>query len=72
MQGDHQTAQLLLDVAGFIFDRWEFLVGLLIGGSATYISNKVLIKKKNQAKLNQKGDGNQGIEVFSVLSPACF
>lgn len=68
MQGDYQSAQFFLDIASFIFDRWEFLVGILIGGSAIHISNKIRIKKKNQAKLNQKGDGNQGTEV--VDSPS--
>lgn len=68
MQGDYQSAQFFLDVIGFIFDRWEFLIGLLIGGATVHISNKIQIKKKNQAKINQKGDENQGTEV--VDSPS--
>jgi len=61
MQDDYQSAQLLLDTLTFIFERWEFLLGLLIGGGGTYTT--VTLKKKYKTKLAQEGDGNQGTQV---------
>lgn len=64
MEGDYQSAQFILDTLSFLFDRWEFLIGLLIGGGgASYFTYKITIKKKNQAKIKQDGEDSQATEV---------
>lgn len=63
MQDDYQSAQFLLDTLTFIFERWEFLLGLVVGGGGTYKYTTITLKKKNQAKLALKGDSNQGTQV---------
>lgn len=62
MPDDSQSAQLFLDTLTFIFERWEFLLGLLVGGGGTYTT--ITLKKKNQAKLVQRGDDNQGTQII--------
>lgn len=62
MEADYQSSQFALDILSFFFDRWEFLIGILLGVSGTYIS--VVIKKKYKTDLRQKGDGNQGTQII--------
>ena len=61
MQDDYQSAQLFLDTLTFIIERWEFLLGLLLGGGGTYTT--ITLKKKHETNLTQKGESSQAIQV---------
>ena len=63
MGDEYQQAQLMLDLFGFLADRWEFALGLLLGGTGTYTAYRYKISKKNKPKLDQNGTGNQASQV---------
>jgi len=64
MEGDYQSAQLMLDALTFLFDRWEFLLGLIFGGGGgSYFTYRVTTEKKNTVSIEQEGEGNQSTSV---------
>lgn len=49
------------EIFQFIIERWEFLIGLLVGGGSLHVVNKIVIKKRVEQR--QKGHDNQAQQV---------
>lgn len=53
-----------ISILSFIFDRWEFILGVLLSaGASSYVTYKITIKKNNHSKINQDGEHNQATSV---------
>lgn len=61
MEGDPNSVQDFLGIMTFIFERWEFIIGLIFGSAGTYTSIK--ISKKSKTNFSQKGAENASAQV---------
>jgi hypothetical protein len=62
MPDDQQSTQLFLDSLTFVVERWEFLLGVLLGGGGTYTT--ITFKKKQKIDITLDGDKNLTTQVI--------